>query len=140
MTKYIFICALMTMCFLHSAHAAFPHITSFQPNMVSDQHFYYINNFDDDLLNAAQGKWWSSEYKYGFEIEGLNGVATATNAPNVYKVGDHILQINHASHNKIKGKQIFTDGAWYDVTITVHDAFMYMEGGGYKWTLRKQDE
>jgi hypothetical protein len=48
-------------------------------------------------------------------VEGLLGVATITNSPTAYRVGDVILRIRELSGRTFRGEQIFTDGRFYDV-------------------------
>jgi hypothetical protein len=91
-------------------------------------------------INPFNGEWYSPKYRYGFRIEGKIGVATKSNAPTVYKVGDVMLRINDLQDSSFQGLHIYTNGAWNDVTgeLTSENT-MIMKGGGFTWTMQKQE-
>lgn len=90
------------------------------------------------LLALVQGEWSSPQYRYGFFIEGMEGKATLSNAPNVYQVGDTMLRIDEVGEDKIIGRQIFTDGSWRSVSLSLVNNEMIMEGGGFKWAMKRR--
>ena len=51
-----------------------------------------------------------------------------------------VLQINFLGDSSFQGRQVFTDGLWYNVTGQLRngDSNLFMEGGGYTWVMVKQ--
>ena len=85
------------------------------------------------------GEWYNPQYKYAFQLDGRIGVATLSNSPK-YQAGDVVLQINFLGESSFQGRQVFTDGLWYNVTGQLRngDSNLFMEGGGYTWVMVKQ--
>ncbi|MCB2136640.1 MAG: hypothetical protein KDE08_11975 [Rhodobacteraceae bacterium] len=89
-----------------------------------------------DALNDIQGYWYSPRYRYGFAVTGVVGLAIVSNAPRVYVAGDTMLRIDGAEKDTLTGTQVFTNGSWYPVRITLLDANLIgLEGGGFKWEM-----
>jgi hypothetical protein len=70
---------------------------------------------------SFNGAWFSSQYNFGFRIEGKIGRATKSNSPK-FAPGDIILNIDSLSENKFQGHQMYTDGNWYKVSGELLDA------------------
>jgi hypothetical protein len=65
--------------------------------------------------SAFQGEWLSRELNYAMRVQGMRGIATITNSPTAYRVGDVILHIREMKGRTFRGEQIFTDGRFYAV-------------------------
>lgn len=87
------------------------------------------------LVAALQGEWHSPQYVYSLRVENTEGFATLTNAPEHYQVGDAILCISSAQDDLLVGKQIFTDGNFYDITIEFIGDELIMEGADLTWQM-----
>ncbi len=87
------------------------------------------------MLTALQGEWHSPQYVYGLRVENNEGFATLTNAPEHYQVGDAILCISSARDDTLLGKQIFTDGNFYDIVIEFVGDELIMEGADLTWQM-----
>ncbi|MCA8881342.1 MAG: hypothetical protein KDA73_15630 [Rhodobacteraceae bacterium] len=89
-----------------------------------------------NLLERIQGNWYSPDFDYGFDIEGDIGIATLSNAPGVYNAGDPMLRISEVREDAISGEQIFTNGHWYRVRISVLDEnTIELDGRGFIWKM-----
>jgi len=83
--------------------------------------------------------WWDTVVpwgKYGFEIDGDIGKCIKSNSGK-FAVGDIILSIEKVQGNVFFGKQIFTDGHWYDVSGRLEHDALHMSGGGWKWQMKR---
>jgi hypothetical protein len=70
---------------------------------------------------SFNGTWFSSQYNFGFRIDGRIGRATKSNSPK-FAPGDIILHIESLSENQFQGQQMYTDGNWYKVSGELLDA------------------
>ena len=94
----------------------------------------------EQTLKLLQGDWYSARFRYGFNIVDDKGFATVTNAPHAFAVGDQILRIDGLGNGTASGSQVFTNGAWYDVSIRVsEDGTIEMKGGAWTWTMCRPD-
>ena len=89
-------------------------------------------------LQAIDGNWYSSHWKYGYILENGIGTATSTNSPN-FRVGDNIIQLKADGPNKFTGNQVYKDGKRYKVTaMLMPDGRLYFEGDlNAKWTMER---
>jgi hypothetical protein len=65
------------------------------------------------------------------------GVCTRTNAPAAFAVGQVIFELSGVHGPLLFGRQIFTDGVWYDIVAAVSNEFLYLSGGGWQWILTR---
>jgi hypothetical protein len=89
-------------------------------------------------LLSLDGQWFSTQFRYGFKINGDIGVATQSNS-SMYAPGDVILRFKRLSEREFIGEQIFTNGGWNKVSGRLLDAnTLTMTGGGVVWTMSKR--
>lgn len=88
------------------------------------------------------GWYYSTEFRYGFQISENRGTATISNSPT-YKPGDVILRFT-TSGRKLIGEQICTDGKFYPVTGTLFPdgaLDMTMQGcGSRSWRMVRTED
>ena len=86
-----------------------------------------------ELLN---GNWYSAQWKYGYVLKNGVGTATSTNSPN-FQVGQNIIQLTATSPTTFSGRQVYTDGKFYNVQATLQaDGRLYFEGEkNAKWHM-----
>lgn len=89
-------------------------------------------------LAALDGNWTSEKWKYGYTLQNGMGIATSTNSPN-FKVGQNIIQLTATSNNTFSGRQVYTDGKFYNVkAILQSDGRLYFEGEkNAKWVMER---
>jgi len=79
-------------------------------------------------LAALDGNWYSTQWKYGYVLKNGVGIATSTNSPN-FQVGQNIIQLSATSATTFSGHQVYTDGKFYRVSVTLRaDGRLYFEG------------
>lgn len=71
-----------------------------------------------DALGKLNGNWYSEKWKYGYELNNGIGVATSSNSA-AFRVGDKIIRISPTSSNTFAGEQIYNDGKFYKITVTL---------------------
>lgn len=89
-------------------------------------------------LKAINGIWYSSQWKYGYELKNGKGIATATNSPK-FKAGDEIIRLEASHPGSYVGEQIYKDGKFYRVNATLgQDGKLYFEGEkNVKWFMER---
>jgi len=89
-------------------------------------------------LQMLDGNWYSKQWNYGYELKNGVGIATSTNSPN-FVVGQKILQLNQVGPNQFAGEQIYRDGKFYKVSVTLlPDGRLSFEGErNVKWVMER---
>jgi uncharacterized protein len=97
-----------------------------------------IRSAVSNTLATLDGNWHSPQWKYGYVLKDGMGVATSTNSPN-FQVGQNIIQLSATSPNTFTGQQVYTDGKFYKVTVTLQtDGRLYFEGEkNTKWVMER---
>ena len=92
----------------------------------------------NQYVAKLDGNWYSSQWKYGYQLKDGIGVATSTNSPN-FQVGQTIIQLTATSPTTFTGQQVYTDGKFYKVNVTLQtDGSLYFEGEkNAKWTMNR---
>lgn len=90
-------------------------------------------------LNAIDGRWHSPQWKYGYELKDGVGTATATNSAK-FKVGDEIIYLNPKGKNTFEGEQIYRNGKFNPITVTLlPDGKLQFKGDkNITWTMVRQ--
>lgn len=87
---------------------------------------------------TLSGEWFSSDFAYAFNIKETTGLAAISNSPH-FTSGDAILSIQELSGSTFKGKQMFSDGQWYEISGDVVDGHtMRLSGGGFNWSMSRR--
>lgn len=91
-----------------------------------------------DAVDVLDGNWYSTQWKYGYVLKNGIGTATSTNSPN-FKVGQNIIQLTATSPTTFAGRQVYTDGKFYNVQATLQaDGRLYFEGEkNVKWVMER---
>jgi len=89
-------------------------------------------------LREINGIWYSSQWKYGYELKDGRGIATSSNSPN-FKPGDEIIRLTPSHPGAYYGEQIYKDGKFYKVQATLgQDGKLYFEGEkNVKWFMER---
>lgn len=89
-------------------------------------------------IQQIDGNWYSPQWSYGYTLKNGVGIATSTNSPN-FQVGQNIIQLSAISANTFTGQQVYTDGKFYRVNVTLYaDGRLYFEGEkNAKWTMER---
>lgn len=89
-------------------------------------------------IQNIDGDWYSPQWSYGYRLKNGVGVATSTNSPN-FQVGQNIIQLSATSATTFTGQQVYTDGKFYRVAVTLlADGRLYFEGEkNVKWTMER---
>ena len=87
-------------------------------------------------LNSINGIWYSSQWKYGYELQNGVGIATSSNSPK-FAPGDIILRLQPVMFGEFEGEQMYKDGKFYKVRVTLTpDNRLYFEGEkNVKWYM-----
>jgi hypothetical protein len=98
----------------------------------------FIPAASESWLKQLDGNWSSKEWKYGYQLKNGVGIATATNSPN-FRVGQKIIQLTAKSATSFVGQQVYTDGKFYNVKVTLQpDGRLYFEGEkNAKWYMER---
>lgn len=85
------------------------------------------------------GRWYSAQWKYGYELKGGVGTATATNSAK-FKVGDEIIYLKPVSSNSFEGVQVFQDGKFHPIKVSLlPDGKLQFKGEkNISWTMSRQ--
>ena len=91
-------------------------------------------------IENIDGNWFSPQWKYGYVLKSGVGIATSTNSPN-FRVGQNIIQLTATSETTFTGQQVYTDGKFYKVNVTLQaDGRLYFEGEkNVKWLMERVD-
>lgn len=89
-------------------------------------------------INNIDGQWYSPEWRYGYVLRNGVGTATSTNSPN-FQVGQNIIQLAATSANTFTGRQVYMDGRFYNVNVTLlSDGRLYFSGEkNVQWTMQR---
>jgi hypothetical protein len=89
-------------------------------------------------INNIDGQWYSPEWRYGYVLRNGVGTATSTNSPN-FQVGQNIIQLTATSATTFTGRQVYTDGRFYNVNVTLlPDGRLYFNGEkNVQWTMQR---
>jgi hypothetical protein len=69
-------------------------------------------------VTQLNGRWFSAQWKYGYELKNGVGTATATNSAK-FKVGDEIIYLKPVSNNTFEGTQVFQDGKFHEIKVSL---------------------
>ncbi len=85
------------------------------------------------------GRWFSAQWKYGYELKDGVGTATATNSAK-FKVGDEIIYLKPVLNNTFEGEQVYQDGKFHPVNVTLlPDGRLQFKGEkNISWTMSRQ--
>jgi uncharacterized protein len=90
-----------------------------------------------DLISELDGNWYSAQWKYGYVMKNGVGVATSTNSPN-FKVGQQIIELAPSSHTSFSGRQVYTDGKFYNVEAQLINGKLHFHGEkNAKWVMER---
>ena len=91
---------------------------------------------NNNELNSINGIWYSSQWKYGYELKNGVGIATSSNSPK-FAPGDIILRLEAVMFGEFEGEQMYKDGKFYKVRVTLTpDNRLYFEGDkNVKWYM-----
>lgn len=79
-------------------------------------------------ISQLDGYWYSSQWKYGYELKNGIGTATSSNSSS-FAVGDKIINLAPAGKDMFEGVQVYKDGNFYKVTATLlPDGRLYFQG------------
>jgi hypothetical protein len=71
-------------------------------------------------VKPFDGEWrWNSSRPFAIRIAGTQGVATLSNAPGVYAIGDTILHIETIDDKSFSGRILYTDGIYRQITAVL---------------------
>ena len=89
-------------------------------------------------IAALDGNWHSPQWKYGYVLKDGMGIATSTNSPN-FQVGQNIIQLTATSPNTFTGQQVYTDGKFYKVTVTLlaDGRLSFVGEKNVKWVMER---
>ena len=89
-------------------------------------------------LKNLDGDWYSYKWKYGYTLKDGIGYATITNTPN-FEVGQEIVRLAAVSNNTFSGDNIYKDGKFYKVKVTLQaDGKLLFEGEkNVNWTMER---
>lgn len=89
-------------------------------------------------VNRLDGEWYSPKWKYGYRLKNGVGIATSTNSPN-FKPGDEIIRIYHIDGNDFAGEQVYRDGRFYRIYLTLEqDGRLFIQGeGNIAWHMER---
>jgi hypothetical protein len=87
-------------------------------------------------IQRLDGDWYSTQWGYSYTLKNGVGIATSTNSPN-FQVGQNIIQLTATSATTFSGQQVYTDGKFYRVNVTLQaDGRLYFEGEkNAKWVM-----
>ena len=90
-------------------------------------------------VTQLNGRWFSTQWKYGYEFKNGVGTATASNSAK-FKVGDEIIYLKPVSNNNFEGEQVFQDGKFHQVKVSLlPDGRLQFRGEkNISWTMSRQ--
>ena len=100
--------------------------------------FLFVSLSAHAQIATLDGNWHSPQWKYGYVLKDGMGMATSTNSPN-FQVGQNIIQLSATSPTTFTGQQVYTDGKFYKVTVTLlADGRLSFEGEkNVKWIMER---
>ena len=93
------------------------------------------------VLSQLDGDWYSNEWKYGYTLTSGVGIATSTNSTN-FKVGDKIIFLKQTSDKTFEGRQVYTDGKFYKITVQQQspDTLFFKGEKNVSWTMIRKPQ
>jgi hypothetical protein len=90
-------------------------------------------------ITQLNGRWFSTQWKYGYELKDGVGTATATNSAK-FKVGDEIIYLKPTSNNNFEGEQVYQDGKFHNIKVNLlPDGRLQFKGEkNIAWTMSRQ--
>jgi len=90
-------------------------------------------------VTQLNGRWFSTQWKYGYELKNGVGTATASNSAK-FKVGDEIIFLKPVSNNSFEGEQVFQDGKFHQIKVSLlPDGRLQFRGEkNISWTMSRQ--
>jgi len=90
--------------------------------------------------SMINGNWYSKEWRYGYTLRDGVGKATSTNSPN-YQVGQEIVFLKPSGDGEFSGRQVYTDGKFYEVTAVLQpNGELHFSGErNARWVMRRID-
>jgi hypothetical protein len=90
-------------------------------------------------IAQLNGRWFSAQWKYGYELKDGVGTATATNSAK-FKVGDEIIYLKPASNNSFEGEQVFQDGKFHQINVSLlpDGRLQFKAEKNISWTMSRQ--
>jgi len=104
--------------------------------VVSEDHSDEADRITDIAL--LDGEWYSAKWKYGYTLTNGKGIATVSNSEK-FQEGQEIVRLHSVGENKFAGENIYKDGKFYRVTVTLMpNGKLYFEGEkNAKWDMEK---
>lgn len=101
-------------------------------------YFLVISSGAHAQIATLDGNWHSPQWKYGYVLKDGMGIATSTNSPN-FQVGQNIIQLTATSPNTFTGQQVYTDGKFYKVTVTLlaDGRLSFVGEKNVKWVMER---
>ena len=90
-------------------------------------------------VTQLNGRWFSAQWKYGYELKDGVGTATASNSAK-FKVSDEIIYLKPVSNNSFEGEQVYQDGKFYGIKVNLlPDGRLQFKGDkNISWTMSRQ--
>jgi hypothetical protein len=90
-------------------------------------------------VTKLNGRWFSAQWKYGYELKDGVGTATASNSAK-FKVGDEIIYLKPVSNSSFEGEQVFQDGKFHQIKVSLlPDGKLQFKGEkNISWTMSRQ--
>lgn len=90
-------------------------------------------------IAQLNGRWFSAQWKYGYELKDGVGTATASNSAK-FKVGDEIIYLKPVSNSSFEGEQVFQDGKFHQIKVSLlPDGKLQFKGEkNISWTMSRQ--
>jgi hypothetical protein len=90
-------------------------------------------------VTQLNGRWFSTQWKYGYELKNGVGTATASNSAK-FKVGDEIIYLKPVSNNSFEGEQVYQDGKFHPIKVSLlPDGRLQFRGEkNISWTMSRQ--
>ena len=90
-------------------------------------------------VTQLNGRWFSTQWKYGYELKDGVGTATASNSAK-FKVGDEIIYLKPVSNNSFEGEQVYQDGKFHPIKVSLlPDGRLQFRGEkNISWTMSRQ--
>jgi len=90
-------------------------------------------------VSQLNGRWFSTQWKYGYELKDGVGTATASNSAK-FKVGDEIIYLKPVLNNTFEGEQVYQDGKFHAIKVSLlPDGRLQFKGEkNISWTMSRQ--